>query len=143
MAPQLNILGVGTPDEAAEPKPGPGRHPGRLSAGMTELARTGIHGYRSGSEARQAVLTAAVGAGWQLHNIARHLETGAWPGLASFDTRYSPRNRRAALGRDWRKASAYIARAKPVHNCDTSRPPSHREPRGTAVRHLACRTLGS
>jgi len=133
LAPQLKALEVGTPDEAAEPKPGPVRNAGRrLSAGMTEIARTGIHAYRSGSEARQAVLTAAASAGWQLHDIARHLETGAWPGLASFYTRYHPRNRRAALGRDWRKATAYIARVKPAHNCHTSRPPSHREP--TAVR---------
>lgn len=132
LTPQLKALEVGTPDEAAEPKPGPVRNAGRLSARMTELARTGIHGYRSGSEARQAVLTAAAGAGWQLHDIARHLETGAWPGLASLYTRYSPRNRRAALGRDWRKASTYIARVGPVHNCHTSRPTSHREP--TAVR---------
>ncbi|MGI8682606.1 MAG: hypothetical protein ACR2JO_10875 [Mycobacteriales bacterium] len=135
LAPQLNALKVLTPDKAAEPEPDPGSHPGRLSAGMTEIARTGIHGYRSGSEARQAVLTAAAGAGWQLHDIARHVETGAWPGLASFYTRYSPRNWRAALGRDWRKATAFVARVRPVHNCHTSRPPSHPGPR--AVRPVS------
>ena len=115
---------AGAPTELA-PEPAPTGPARQLSARMTAIARSGVHGYPSGSEARQAVLTAAAGTGWQLSDVTRHVETGAWPGLASLYTRYGPRHRRAALGRDWRKATSYVARKGTVHNCHTSRPPSH------------------
>jgi hypothetical protein len=113
---------AGWADPAEPERPG---LPGRLSVRMAAIARTGVHAYRSGSEARQAVLTAAAGAGWQLGDVARHVETGAWPGLASLYARYGRRNGRAALARDWRKAAAFVTRQKTVHNCHTSQPPSH------------------
>jgi len=66
--------------------------------------------YRSPSEARQAVLAAAVSAGLNLPQVLARLETGVWPGLASFYTRYRHRNtRRKALLADWRNAVAFIA----------------------------------
>jgi len=131
LAPTLSALDADTGDDPAEPptpKPEPAQNgqTGKVSTRMTAIARTGVHGYPSGSEARQAVLTAAAGAGWQLRDVTRHLETGAWPGLTSLYARYRPRNRRAQLGRDWRKATGYVARKRNVRNCHTSRPPSHR-----------------
>jgi len=99
-----------------------------LSGRMTAIARTGVHTYHSGSEARLAVLTAAAGAGWALRDVLRHLESGAWPGLASFYARYRPRHRAAAIGRDWRKATAHAARQRRVHNNHTSGPTPHPQP---------------
>jgi hypothetical protein len=96
-----------------------------LSGRRVAIARTGVHTYPSGSEARLAVLTAAVGAGWGLRDVIRHLATGAWPGLASFYARYASRHRVAALGRDWRKATAYAARRRTGRKCHTSGPTPH------------------
>ena len=49
-------------------------------------------------------------AGLNLPQVLARLETGVWPGLASFYTRYRHRNtRRKALLADWRNAVAFIA----------------------------------
>jgi hypothetical protein len=128
LAPQLRDLddGAGDRDRGGEDDIGlvDGRVRG-LSARMSAIARTGVHGYHSGSEARLAVLTAAAGAGWALRDVVRHLETGAWPGLASFYARYRPRHRAAAIGRDWRKAAGHVAPKKLVRKDDTSPPIPH------------------
>jgi len=97
--------------------PGAGELPRRsgareLAPGYQGIARTGIYDttrYRSPSEARQAVLDAAVWAGLTLPAVLARIETGSWPGLASFYTRYRhPRTRRKALLADWTKATAYV-----------------------------------
>ncbi|HEY1818359.1 MAG TPA: hypothetical protein VGG83_00390 [Trebonia sp.] len=98
---------------------GPGA---RLSDRVEGIARTGTWDrdrYRSPSEARQAVITAAAAAGWSLADIAARVESGSWPGLAGFYARYSPRTRRTALGRDIRKANDHLARERSAHNSNT------------------------
>jgi hypothetical protein len=120
---------------------GPGDLPRRsgareLSADYQRIARTGVYDttrYRSPSEARQAVLDAAVWAGLTLPAVLARIENGTWPGLASFYTRYRhPKTRRKALLADWTKALAYVTAQqarKPtqslVRNSPTSEPPSH------------------
>ena len=120
---------------------GPGDLPRRsgareLAADYQRIARTGVYDatrYRSPSEARQAVLDAAVWAGLALPAVLARVENGSWPGLASFYTRYRhPRTRRKALLADWAKAIAYVTAQqarKPtqslVRNSPTSEPPSH------------------
>jgi len=83
---------------AREPQPldpldaGPGELTRRsgareLAADYQRIARTGIFDtgkYRSPSEARQAVLTAAVWAGLTLPAVLARIENGTWPGLAPF-----------------------------------------------------------
>ena len=79
------------------------------------------------------MLAAAVSAGLNLPQVLARLETGVWPGLASFYTRYRHRHtRRKALLADWRNAVAFIA-GRPeknptpslVRKSPTSQPPSH------------------
>jgi DNA-binding transcriptional ArsR family regulator len=110
--------------------------PRELAADYLRIATTGVYDterYRSPSEARQAVLASAVSAGLSLPQVLTRLETGVWPGLASFYTRYRHRStRRKALLADWRNAVAFIA-GRPVKNptpilvrkSPTSQPPSH------------------
>jgi len=55
------------------------------------------------------VLDAAVFAGLSLAQVLARVETGVWPGLASFYARYRrPGTRRTALLADWRKAVGYV-----------------------------------
>jgi hypothetical protein len=107
-----------------------------LAADYQRIARTGVYDsgkYRSPSEARQAVLTAAVWAGFTLPGVLARIENGTWPGLAAFYTRYRhPRTRRKALLADWAKALAYVTAQQAknptqslVRNSPTSEPPSH------------------
>jgi DNA-binding transcriptional ArsR family regulator len=107
-----------------------------LAADYLRVARTGIYDtgrYRSPSEARQAVLTAAVWAGLTLPAVLARIGNGTWPGLASFYTRYRhPKTRRKALLADWAKALAYVTAQQVrnptqslVRNSPTSEPPSH------------------
>ena len=114
-----------------------------LAADYLRIATTGVYDtarYRSPSEARQAVLDAAVWAGLTLPAVLARIENGTWPGLAAFYTRYRhPRTRRKALLADWRKALAYVTAQqakKPteslVRKSPTSEPPSH----GGAPTHL-------
>jgi len=110
--------------------------PRELAADYLRIATTGVYDtgrYRSPSEARQAVLAAAVSAGLNLAQVLARIDTGVWPGLASFYTRYRRRStRRKALLADWRNAVAFIA-GRPVKNptpdlvrkSPTSEPPTH------------------
>ena len=112
--------------------PVPGTSP-RTTCGSPPPASTTPPAYRSPSEARQAVLDAAVWAGLTLPAVLARIENGTWPGLAAFYTRYRhPKTRRKALLADWRKALAYVTAQqakKPtqslVRNSPTSEPPSH------------------
>jgi len=67
-----------------------------LAADYLRIATTGVYDtgkYRSPSEARQAVLDAAVWAGMDLPAVLARVENGTWPGLAAFCTRYRhPKN---------------------------------------------------
>jgi DNA-binding transcriptional ArsR family regulator len=140
----LADLAAVTAREQQAPDPadaGPGELPRRsgareLAADYQRIARTGVYDtgkYRSPSEARQAVLTAAVWAGLTLPAVLARIGNGTWPGLAAFYTRYrNPRTRRNALLADWHKALAYVTAQqarKPtqslVRNSPTSEPPSH------------------
>lgn len=74
------------------------------------IARTGEFPsakYGSPSEARQAVIWAAVASGWRLVDVARRLSDGTWAGLASFYARYARNHRHQALVRDWRAAISF------------------------------------
>lgn len=105
---------------------------GRLSplAGLREpdnrfqtIARTGDYPsrYRSDSEARQAVVWACVASGWALVDVARRLQDGTWPGLASFYARYSTRHRHQALVRDWRAAISHEKRRREARGFESVR----------------------
>ena len=107
-----------------------------LAADYLRIATTGLYDttrYRSPSEARQAVLDAAVWAGLTLPAVLARIENGTWPGLAAFYTRYRhPKTRRRALLADWQKAIAYVTaqqaknpRDTLVRKSPTSEPPSH------------------
>ena len=130
LAPQLAVLAAGEADclAAAGVVPRPDGPAARLSARMEAIAATGTYDpavYASPSEARQAVITAAVGAGWTLPEVAARLERGRWPGLAGLYARYRrPGVIRSALGRDWRKAVAHVERGKSRRQ-STTRGPSH------------------
>ena len=99
---------------ALTPLPGH-THP---SEDFERTARTGDYDtskYASPSEARQAVLWAATATGWALVDVARRLEDGTWPGLASFYARYAPHHRHKALSRDWLRAAAFEKRRREAH----------------------------
>lgn len=104
-----------------------------MSPGMLTTALNGTWDssrYPSASEARQAVLVNAAGAGLALTDVQRRIQDGTWPGLAQFYARYSPAHRQAALGRDWREAQRYIgastAGGTAVRRTNTSPPPTQR-----------------
>lgn len=94
--------------------------PARVSSMSADMLRTATDGtwnrnrYCSPSEARQAVLVSAAGAGLQLVDIQRRIHSGMWPGLAQFYSRYSPPHRQSALKRDWVEARRY-ATSKSSH----------------------------
>lgn len=110
--------------------------PGQLSSRLRSIAEVGVYDtgrYRSPSEARQAVVAGAAAAGWGLVDVARRLEDGRWPGLASLYARYSPTQRHQALARDWHAAQSYLATQRPaissgrghVRKSHTSPPETH------------------
>ena len=128
---------TGTPDAIAQaghlPRPSGARE---LAPDYLRIARTGLYDttrYRSPSEARQAVLDAAVWAGLTLPAVLARIENGTWPGLSAFYTRYRRAGaRRTAILADWRKALTYVTdqQAKNptqtlVRKSPTSGPPSH------------------
>jgi len=91
-----------------------------LSAAITRIAREGRYDgtrYGSASEARMAVMAAAVRAGWRLVDVVLRLEDGRWPGLAGMYTsnRPEPTARRERIAADWRNAQAFVARAPQQH----------------------------
>lgn len=108
---------------------------GRIAAPTAKyqhIARTGdFDGYSSPSEARQAVLWACAASGWTFADVARRIEDGTWPGLASMYGRYRAHSRRGALVRDWHKAISLAksqretTRVKPVRVGPTSRGKTH------------------
>jgi hypothetical protein len=113
------------------------------SADYERIARTGVYDterYASPSEARQAVLWAAVAAGWSLRDVVSRLEDGTWRGLASMYARYAPGHRRPTLAREWHKGHAFekqrreAAGNSSVRVCTTSSPKTHRgAPEGSTV----------
>lgn len=101
-----------TPDAPADltgDSPAPA---GVLSRRLQAIAVTGVYDtvrYASASEARQAVVSGAVAAGWSLAHVAVRLGDGRFPGLAAMYARYSLAQRPASLAQDWRKAQAFVA----------------------------------
>jgi hypothetical protein len=96
---------------------------GVLSRRLHAIAVTGVYDagrYASPSEARQAVVTGAVAAGWSLSHVAVRLRDGRFPGLAAMYARYSPTQRPASRAQDWRKAQAFMASS---HTRPTQSPP--------------------
>lgn len=102
------------------------------TAKYQHIARTGeSDGYSSPSEARQAVLWACAASGWAFADVARRIEDGTWPGLASMYGRYRAHTRHGALVRDWQKAISLAksqretTRMKAVRVGPTSRVKTH------------------
>jgi len=88
-----------------------------LAGNYLQIAHTGIYDsarYGSPSQARQAVITAAVWAGLSMVDVLARISDGRWRGLASFYARYSnPTSRREALSKfDWPNAVAYVTAQK-------------------------------
>lgn len=100
-----------------------------------QIARTGSYDpdrYTTPSEARQAVVWAAVACGWAFTDLTRRLEDGTWRGLASFYARYPTTQRHQAVARDWRNAIAFEKQRRQragnnhVRVCTTSTSKTHR-----------------
>lgn len=107
-----------------------------MSPEMAQIATDGSYDpgrYKSGSEARQAVLVAAAASGMDLTDVQRRIADHTWIGLAQFYARYSPAARQTALGRDWREASRHVRQSgsqtrSTVRRTNTSRPTTHGGP---------------
>ena len=107
---------------------------GRVPLGpeLEHIARTGRWDrsrYPGRSEARMAVLRAAVARGWRLAEIRAAINSGAWRGLAGLYERPSePARLSRLLPAEWRKAIAFAAGEKNVCGWLTSdsrtRPPA-------------------
>ena len=106
-----------------------GRAP--LSAELEHVARTGrwdrSH-YAGRSEARMAVVGAAVARGWQLADVRAAVASGTWKGLADLYARRSEPNRlERLLPAEWRKCAGKISGEENVRQWPTSdlstRPP--------------------
>ena len=103
-----------------------------LGAELEHIARTGRWDrsrYPGRSEARMAVLRAAVARGWRLAEIRAAIDSGAWRGLAGLYERPSePARLSRLLPAEWRKAIAFAAGEKNVCGWLTSdsrtRPPA-------------------
>ena len=97
---------------------------GQVTGRYAQIATTGDwSGYPSPSEARQAVVWAAVASGLTLTTVVARIETGAWPGLRSLYSRYG-RHQHAALSRDWHTATRFERQRRggtrsTVHPCNT------------------------
>lgn len=77
------------------------------------IARTGgWDKYASPSEARQAVIWAAVASGWAFTDVARRIGDGTWPGLAALYARYRHGGIHKAVGRDWQAALKFEKRRR-------------------------------
>ena len=106
-----------------------GRAP--LSAELEHVARTGrwdrSH-YAGRSEARMAVVGAAVARGWQLADVRAAVASSTWKGLADLYARRSEPNRlERLLPAEWRKCAGKISGEENVRQWPTSdlstRPP--------------------
>ena len=97
-----------------------------LGAELEHTARTGRWDrsrYPGRSEARMAVLRAAVARGWRLAEIRAAIDSGAWRGLAGLYERPSePARLSRLLPAEWRKAIAFAAGEKNVRGWLTSIP---------------------
>lgn len=107
-----------------------GRAP--LGAGLEHAARSGrwdrSH-YAGRSEARMAILGAAVSRGWRLAEVQSAIATGAWKGLAAlYERRSEPGRLKRLLPYEWRKCIGMISREENVRQWHTSdlstRPPA-------------------
>ncbi len=90
-----------------------------LAGNYLQIAHTGIYDsarYGSPSQARQAVITAAVWAGLSMVDVLARISDGRWRGLASFYARYSNPTSRGGVGAlskfDWPNAVAYVTAQK-------------------------------
>lgn len=124
LQPQLDALTVlpGPEGTEAAALPRPVVRGARLSARIERIATSGLYEterYASPSEARQAVVTAAVAAGWSLADLAARVEDGRWPGLAAMYRRYRPHARHQAVAADWRKANDWLGREKSARRSTT------------------------
>ena len=106
-----------------------GRAP--LVAELEQVARTGrwdrSH-YAGRSQARMAVLGAAVARGWRLSEVRSAIASGAWKGLVALYARPSePGRLERLLSYEWRKCAGKISGEKNVRGWHTSdlstRPP--------------------
>jgi len=103
-----------------------------LGAELEQVARTGRWDrsrYPGRSEARMAVLAAAVTRGWRLAEVRAAVAAGAWRGLARlYERRSEPRRMDRLLPYEWRKAVGLAGGQENVRGWDTSdlnpRPPS-------------------
>ena len=103
-----------------------------LGAELEHIARTGRWDrsrYPGRSEARMAVLRAAVARGWRLAEVRAAIDSGAWRGLAGLYERPSePARLSRLLPAEWRKAIAFAVGEENVHGWLTSdsrtRPPA-------------------
>jgi hypothetical protein len=107
-----------------------GRAP--LGAELEQVARSGRWDrsrYAGRSEARMAILGAAVARGWRLAEVQSAIACGAWKGLAAlYERRSEPGRLDRLLPYEWRKTIDGISREKNVrrrHTSDLStRPPA-------------------
>jgi hypothetical protein len=107
-----------------------GRAP--LGADLEHVARTGRWDqsrYPGRSEARMAVLSAAVARGWQLADVRAAIASGAWKGLpALYERRSEPGRIDRLLPLEWRKAIGIVTGEKNMRGWPTSdittRPPA-------------------
>ena len=106
-----------------------GRAP--LGAELEQVARSGRWDrsrYAGRSEARMAVLGAAVSRGWRLAEVQSAIASGAWRGLAGlYERRSEPGRLDRLLPYEWRKCIGKISREENVRQWHTSdlstRPP--------------------
>jgi hypothetical protein len=106
-----------------------GRAP--LSPELEHAARTGRWDrtrYPGRSEARMAIVGAAVARGWQLADVRAAVASGAWTGLAGlYERRSEPGRMERLLPSEWRKCAGRISGEKNVRQWHTSdlstRPP--------------------
>jgi len=133
-------IGTGDNDFSAEPElddsgaPWVPRLGGRASLGaeLEQVARTGRWDrsrYAGRSEARMAILGAAVARGWRLAEVQSAIACGAWKGLAAlYERRSEPGRLDRLLPYEWRKTIDGISREKNVRHWHTSdlstRPPA-------------------
>jgi DNA-binding transcriptional ArsR family regulator len=111
-----------------------GRTP--LGAELEQVARSGRWDrsrYAGRSEARMAVLGAAVARGWRLAEVQSAVASGSWKGLAGLYERRSERGRlERLLPYEWRKCVGKISGEKNVRGWHTSdlstRPPVGESP---------------
>jgi len=103
-----------------------------LGAELEQVARSGRWDrsrYAGRSEARMAIVGAAVARGWRLAEVQSAIACGAWKGLAGlYERRSEPGRLERLLPAEWRKCAGKISREENVrhwHTSDSStRPPA-------------------